>query len=67
MPLAAHAFVDGDDIRLAARLGDEDGTLIDAEVDGRVADARSLGGRAADRLLERGGRELLDRLNASRD
>jgi hydroxymethylbilane synthase len=67
MPLAAHAFVDGDEIRLAARLGGEDGTLIDAEVDGRVADARSLGARAADRLLERGGRELLDRLNVSRD
>jgi hydroxymethylbilane synthase len=66
MPLAAHAFVEDDRVRLLARLGDEAGALIDAEATGAVGDAQRLGREAADRLLERGGRELLARLNPSR-
>lgn len=63
MPLAVHAFVEGSQMRLHARLGDERGRLIDAEALGKVEDATKLGGDAARSLLESGGSELLEKLN----
>jgi hydroxymethylbilane synthase len=66
MPLAAHAFVDGDEIRLVARLGDDAGKLIDAEAVGPVAAATQLGRQTAESLLSCGGQALLERLNRSR-
>jgi hydroxymethylbilane synthase len=65
MPLAAHAFVDDQRVVLRARLGDEDGQLIDAEARGTLSEPEALGREAADQLLNDGGRELLERLNAS--
>jgi hydroxymethylbilane synthase len=67
MPLAVHAELDGDRMRVHGRLGDAEGTLIDAEADGAAAGAVELGARVADALLERGGRELLETLNPSRN
>lgn len=63
MPLAVHAFVEGAQMRLHARLGDERGSLIDAEVAGSVEHGESLGFDAAHSLLDSGGSELLERLN----
>lgn len=65
MPLAVHAFLDGDRMRLRARLGDDRGELIDADVDGASDCAVGLGGEAARLLLDRGGSELLKKLNLS--
>ncbi|MDT8437999.1 MAG: hydroxymethylbilane synthase [Wenzhouxiangellaceae bacterium] len=62
MPLAAFAQFVGDDLVLRARLGDEQGGLIDAEVSGPVSRAEQLGDQAAEDLLARGGRELLQAL-----
>lgn len=63
MPLAVHAFVDGLRMRLRARLGDESGRLIDAVAVGSAEDSLQLGAEAAGLLIEKGGSELLKRLN----
>jgi len=63
MPLAAHAEIEGDRMVLRGRLGDHDGTLIDAQAHGSVDRAEELGSAVARELLENGGRELLARLN----
>ncbi|MBS3744446.1 MAG: hydroxymethylbilane synthase [Wenzhouxiangellaceae bacterium] len=65
MPLAAHAWVDGDRLRLRARLGDESGRLIDAVSEGMCDHAVEIGAEAARGLLDSGGAELLDRLDMS--
>jgi len=62
MPLAAYAHLEPEGMRLRARLGDERGTLIDAERVGPVDQAEALGRQAAEDLLENGGRELLQAL-----
>lgn len=67
MPLAVHAFMEGDRMRLRARLGDERGELIDAESVGPVEDASRLGQDAARSLLRDGGTELLKELNLSQN
>ena len=67
MPLAAHAWVERDQMRLRARLGDESGRLIDAEVAGNCGEAREIGATAAQQLLDGGGVELLEMLNASQN
>jgi len=67
MPLAVHAFMDGRQMRLHARLGDETGKLIDAESRGSRDDVRKLGREAAHSLLENGGAELLERVNLSQN
>jgi len=67
MPLAVHAFVDGSQLRLHARLGDEAGRLIDAEAAGTVANAVDIGRSAAASLLGSGGSELLEMLNMSQN
>ncbi|MDT8408552.1 MAG: hydroxymethylbilane synthase [Wenzhouxiangellaceae bacterium] len=65
MPLAAYAAIDGAMMTLRTRLGDEQGVLIQAEVQGPVESAAELGRQAAEILLDSGGRELLARLNMS--
>ncbi|MFO7764709.1 MAG: hydroxymethylbilane synthase [Wenzhouxiangellaceae bacterium] len=67
MPLAVHAWVDGDRIRLRARLGDESGRLIDAETEGVRDNAVEIGTEAARRLLDNGGAELLETLKMSQN
>jgi len=67
MPLAVHAFVEGSRIRLHARLGDENGHLIDAEATGNDESASELGHAVAHTLLENGGSELLEKLNLSQN
>lgn len=62
MPLAALANVNGDRVRLRARLGGEAGALIDTEIEGDAAEADALGRRAAERLLASGGEAVLARL-----
>lgn len=65
MPLAAFAELDGSSMTLRGRLGDSDGSLIDAEARGDAGRATDLGAEVARTLLENGGRELLARLNGS--
>jgi len=65
MPLAAFAEISGSELTLVGRLGDHDGALINAQARGRVDQAIDLGAEVAGALLERGGRELLARLNPS--
>lgn len=65
MPLAVHAFIDGAEMRLHARLGDESGRLIDAEATAPVEKSLELGREVADALLSKGGSQLLEKLNLS--
>lgn len=65
MPLAAWATLDGDRMTLHARLGDARGGLIDAHMQGGIDEAETLGRQAARQLLDNGGREVLEVLNAS--
>lgn len=65
MPLAAHAWIERDRMRLRARLGDESGRLIDAEAAGSSGQALEIGSMAAQQLLDGGGTELLEMLNMS--
>jgi hydroxymethylbilane synthase len=67
MPLAVHAFVEGGQVRLHARLGDERGQLIDAEAVATVENAVELGTEVASSLLGSGGSELLERLSLSQN
>ena len=63
MPLAALATLDGDQLRLHARLASPDGTeIIDAEIEGPVGNARKLGQDAAGVLIKSGGMRLLSQL-----
>jgi hydroxymethylbilane synthase len=63
MPLAALAEIEGDQLRLRARLASPDGReCLDIEVDGSVERAISLGQKAGRELLEQGGMRLLSQL-----
>ena len=59
-PIAGHATLDGDTLRLDGLVGSEDGRsiLVDA-VSGPVRDAAALGAELADRLLAAGAGKLL--------
>lgn len=61
-PLAAHAVIEGDEVRLRAEVLDPDGTRVLRE-EGRapVAEGAALGRRLAETLLERGAGALLGR------
>jgi hydroxymethylbilane synthase len=60
LPLAAHARVDGDTLKLAALIARPDGTdLIRAEGEGAAADAETIGARLADTLIRRGADAIL--------
>lgn len=63
MPLAALAEVDGGTLRLRARLASPDGRdCLDVDVEGPIADAKTLGRKAGHGLLERGGMRILSQL-----
>jgi hydroxymethylbilane synthase len=59
-PIAAHATVSGDELRLAGLVGSQDGTAVFAdEVAGRAQDAARLGSELAARLVAAGAGALL--------
>jgi len=67
IPLAAHAEVEGDRLRLRARVGRVDGSLLlEAEGEGTRAEAEAIGVRAAEELLARGADEILASLEGAR-
>jgi hydroxymethylbilane synthase len=64
-PIAGFAQIRGNELSLVGVIGSPDGREVyrDAQ-QGPVADARSIGRALADRLLDAGARELLDRLRS---
>jgi hydroxymethylbilane synthase len=59
-PIAAHATIAGDELRLRALVARPDGTrVVEGETSGRVADAAALGRALAGDLLARGAGEIL--------
>jgi len=59
-PLAAHAILDGDRLRIDGLVGRPDGSeILRASIEGAAADAIDLGRRLAERLLARGAAEIL--------
>ncbi|HLV61103.1 MAG TPA: hydroxymethylbilane synthase [Fredinandcohnia sp.] len=63
IPLAAHATVEGDRLRLEARLGRPDGSsLLAARAEGVRDEAEAIGVRVAEDLLARGAAEILAEL-----
>jgi hydroxymethylbilane synthase len=66
VPLGAHARVEGTRLALAAFVGMPDGSrLVRMEDSGAIADAEGLGESLGRRLLDAGGREILERLGAA--
>jgi hydroxymethylbilane synthase len=65
VPVAARGRVEGDSLLLTALISDLEGRrFLKHHLKGPVADAAFMGGRLADYLLERGGREILAELEA---
>jgi hydroxymethylbilane synthase len=63
VPVAAHGRVEGDSLLLTALICDPDGRrLLRDSIKGSREDAAFMGGHLADRLLDRGGREILAEL-----
>jgi len=63
VPVAAHGRVEGDSLLLTALISDPDGQrLLRDSIKGSWEDAAFMGGHLADRLLDRGGREILAEL-----
>ncbi len=63
VPIGARAVLDGGTVRLTGMVGDLNGDPVIRETDARPPEqAEELGETLADRILERGGREILDRL-----
>jgi hydroxymethylbilane synthase len=61
VPIAAHAVREGDEIRLTGLVGSVDGTRIIRDSDqGPASEAALLGDALAARILESGGREILE-------
>jgi hydroxymethylbilane synthase len=67
VPLGAHATVAGAGLVLEGFLGLPDGSrLVRERVEGTVADAAALGRSLGERILARGGREVLAALTQSK-
>ena len=63
VPIGARAVLDDGMVRLTGMVGDLNGDPVIRETDARSPEqAEELGETLADRILERGGREILDRL-----
>ncbi|MEX2469927.1 MAG: hydroxymethylbilane synthase, partial [Pseudohongiellaceae bacterium] len=63
VPIGAYAELKEQDLHLRALVGSPDGrTLLRCELSGPLADAETLGIRAAEELLERGADRILDSL-----
>lgn len=61
VPVAAHATLEGDRLRLEGLVASTDGRrMIRHSIDGPAAEAGALGRQLADRLLDDGGRQILD-------
>ena len=60
VPVAAYACLDGDMLQLDGMIGSRDGRLVRGGVRGSPANPASLGAQLAARLLDEGGRELLE-------
>jgi hydroxymethylbilane synthase len=66
VPLGAHALVSGTYLSLEGFIGMPDGTrIVRRTVSGPLADAQRLGHELGERLLEAGGRRILDELERS--
>jgi hydroxymethylbilane synthase len=64
VPIAAHAVVEGDDLRLQGLVANIDGTLvIRAQTCGSASAAEILGAAVAEGLLRQGAREILDTID----
>jgi hydroxymethylbilane synthase len=60
VPIAAHAVLEGDQLRLDGLVASVDGTrVVRDQVQGSASDAETLGVRLAERLLEQGGDIIL--------
>ena len=60
VPLAGFSEIGGDRLRLRARLGHpEHGEMLEAEAEGATAEARVLGERVGQALLDQGGAEIV--------
>jgi hydroxymethylbilane synthase len=60
VPVAGHARLDGDTVRLVGLVAAPDGrSLVRDRIEGPAARASALGSELAERLLARGGREIL--------
>lgn len=67
IPLAAHAVAQGEGLRLKARVGKPDGSLLlSAEGEGKRDEAEELGRRVAEDLLAQGAGEILEALLGQR-
>ena len=63
VPLAAYATLDGERLKLSARVGNLDGSiLLHSETEGLAKDAVSLGESVAEELLSKGADKILDEL-----
>ncbi len=61
VPIAAHGTVEGDQLRLVGFIAAVDGsTSVRGEVSGSITEAEQLGIRLAERLLDQGGRQILE-------
>ncbi|CAI4032239.1 hydroxymethylbilane synthase [Nitrospira tepida] len=63
VPIAGHASLQGDRLRLAALVGRVDGSrLVHDQLEGPLSDASRIGAELAERLLRQGAREILDQI-----
>lgn len=63
VPIAGYAELDGDELRIRGLVGWPDGSeVIRAERRGPASDAEALGQAVGQEIIDRGGREILDRL-----
>jgi hydroxymethylbilane synthase len=63
VPIAAHATLSGQRLRLDGLVASVDGKrLVQDRVEGPAADARALGRRLAEQLLRRGGESILNEI-----
>ena len=68
IPLGVHAVIDGDRIVIYAMISDVEGkNFISLKETAAIADAKSLAEELAGRLLDSGGREILDDIRRSRE
>jgi len=63
LPIAAHARLNGSELKLIGLIGSPDGaTIIRDEITGPAAECESLGRELAETILEAGGREILEKI-----
>lgn len=66
VPVAGHAVIDGDRLRLTGLVAAPDGaTIVRDRIEGPATRAAALGNELADRLLAKGGREILRGIGVS--